>query len=406
MGAAIVDGLLKRDINPSDVMGSCGTGNCTWEDYQSLGVYSTVTDVSSTITSTCRKQKSYFKPAGCSYSVPAIDGHPTARGTVLETSRHGQTLWVGASYRAPPLPLGMGSKPYMPPGLHMLEQFYVIYVPDLNRWDELDVTEDHKVELVALQATLSLCVNTYHSSMTFGVMNTQRLSQEKNLDWHNVNETFEGHSTEFVTVTHGGETFWMSEDTRRSFHKHLSLQTFSGSASMRSEEPDGGGNSTENDVVRAITASLYEDPDRIRGLSGLLENLAVSMSNAYVFTCLYTDLTNAKARMRTTTDIPDNVSGTSTSFEVYILIEWAWMSVPIATVILSLIFLLITIHQSRQRNIPAWKSSLLAVLLGLSSETRSDLGGIIRPKEMKEMAKKKNVRLESNGGQWQIVKAD
>ncbi|KAL8880445.1 MAG: hypothetical protein Q9198_002147 [Flavoplaca austrocitrina] len=300
----------------------------------------------------------------------------------------------------------MGSETYKPPGLDTLEQFYVLYVPDLTRWDELDKTEDHKDELVALQATLSLCVNSYHSNMTFGVMNTTLLSQEKNLNWQTGTETFEGNRFDTVIVTHGDDRFWMSELNQISIHEYLSVQTFTGSAKMRSGSPSGGGNFTENDIVRRIAASLYDDRAGIRALSDLLDNLALSMSNAYVSTYPYTDLTNAKARLRTTTDLPDTFTGTPTSFEVYIQIEWAWMSVPIATVILSLIFLLITIHQSRQRRIPGWQSSLLAVLVGLSPETRSDLGGIIRPKEMEEMAKKKNVRLESNGAQWQIVKAD
>ena len=385
---------MRKDISPSNVLGSCVTGNCTWQDYQSLGVCSNVTDVSSTITSSCRKRASQFKRVGCNYSVPAIDEEATARGTVLETYRDGQTLWVGAS-NPPPMLGGMGSERHMPPSLEMLEQFYVIYVPDPTRWVELDKTEDHKDKLFALQATLSLCVNTYHTNMTFGVMNTTLLSQEKNLDWQNDIES--GDRPYPSTVMHGGERFWMSGLNRKGLHDYLSVQTFTGSVK---------GGSPENDVVRRIKASLYDDRAGRRGLSDLLDNLAVSMSNAYVSTCRYTYLTNAKARLRTTTDIPDNVTVTPTSFEVYIQIEWAWMSVPIATVILSLVFLLITIHQSRQRKIPAWKSSLLAFLLGLSSETRSELGGIIRPKEMEGMAKKKNIRLESNGSQWQIVKAD
>lgn len=82
------------------------------------------------------------------------------------------------------------------------------------------------------------------------------------------------------------------------------------------------------------------------------------------------------------------------------------MIVPIAAVLVFLVFLLLTMHLSRKSKIPAWKSSLLAVLLGLDSETRRHWGAIRRPKEMEETSKSKNVRLESNGGQWQIVKAD
>ncbi|KAL8915657.1 MAG: hypothetical protein Q9172_006787 [Xanthocarpia lactea] len=222
-------------------------------------------------------------------------------------------------------------------------------------------------------------------------MNTTLLSQETDLNWLSGKEVYDVNSSiDTVTATHKGEKFWMSGLNKESLYNYLSVQTFTGTASMRAETRDGGGNSSENDVVRRIQASLYKDGAGIDGLSRLLNNLAVSMSNA----------------LRTTTDLPDNVTGISSSFEVYIQIEWTWMIVPIATIILSLIFLLITIHLSWQRRIPAWKSSLLAVLLGLNSETRSELGGIGQLKEMEEMAEKKGVRLQGSGGRWQIVKAD
>ena len=102
-----MNGLLRDEVNPSDVPGVCNTGNCTWGDYQSMGVYSTITDVSSTIIiSECRKQKTRFLQPGCDYSVPAIDKDPTARKTPLQTHKYGQTLWIGASnplnYDPPP----------------------------------------------------------------------------------------------------------------------------------------------------------------------------------------------------------------------------------------------------------------------------------------------------------------
>ncbi|CAO1602441.1 hypothetical protein XANCAGTX0491_006050 [Xanthoria calcicola] len=380
MSVAIIDGLLRPGISPSDVTGSCVTGNCTWQDYQSMGVCSTITDVSSTITAKCRKRTTQFYPAGCNYSVPAINRNPTARKTVLQASKLGQTLWVGAS----------DTQDYTSLGLNTLIQFYMIYVPDFIIWDSLDPTEDHKDELVALQATLSLCLNKYHTDMTFGVTDTNLISKETDLDWQTSSETFEPVSFDTVTVTHDAETFWMSGLNQGSFYKYLSLQTFTGSASMRSEEPDGGGNFTENDVVRVIAASLYDDRAGMPRLTKLLDNLAVSMSKA----------------LRTTTDVPDNIRGTPSSFEVYIQIEWAWLIVPIAAVGLSLIFLLLTMYLSRKRKIPAWKSSLLAVLLGLTSEARRDWGTIRRPREMEETAKARSIRLEANGGQWQMVKAD
>ncbi|KAL8648051.1 MAG: hypothetical protein Q9226_006159 [Calogaya cf. arnoldii] len=322
-----------------------------------------------------------FIPRTLQYSA-ARPGVNATRETALETHRLGQTLWIGASdFRSSVIPN------YNPLEPNTLIRFYVIYVKDLDIWSGLDYTKVHKDELVALQVTLSLCLNKYHTDMTFGVTNTTLLGSETDLEWHieDAQET----SFEKATVTHNAETFWMNVLNRLSFYKYFSLQVFTGSASWSPAEGPGA-NLSESDIVRKIAASIYEDPGGIQSLSRLLDNLAVSMSNA----------------LRTTTDRPDNHPGTSSSFQVYIEIEWAWMIVPIAALILSLAFLLLTIYLSRQSKILAWKSSLLAVLLSLNSETRAELGAIRRPKEMEEMAKVKNVRLEANGGQWQIVKAD
>lgn len=111
-------------------------------------------------------------------------------------------------------------------------------------------------------------------------------------------------------------------------------------------------------------------------------------------------------RLRTTSELPATVNGTSSSFEVYIQIQWAWMIVPIATLVLSLILLLLTIYLSRRSRIPAWKSSLLAVMFSLNSETRRDVGGMANPLSMEERAKGRRVRLVAEGGQWSILKTD
>ena len=82
------------------------------------------------------------------------------------------------------------------------------------------------------------------------------------------------------------------------------------------------------------------------------------------------------------------------------------MIVPIATLVLSLILLLLTIYLSRRSKIPAWKSSLLAVMFSLNTETRRDVGGMTNPSSMEDRAKRRKVRLEAEGGQWQIIKTD
>lgn len=81
------------------------------------------------------------------------------------------------------------------------------------------------------------------------------------------------------------------------------------------------------------------------------------------------------------------------------------MIIPIASVLLSLVFLLSTIFLSRRHRLPAWKSSLLAIIFSLSLDIRKDLGGIGGLKQMDDKAKSRNIRLEANQAEWQITNA-
>ena len=82
------------------------------------------------------------------------------------------------------------------------------------------------------------------------------------------------------------------------------------------------------------------------------------------------------------------------------------MTVPIATVLLSLIFLLLTMYLSRRHRVPTWRASLLAVMLSLGPELQRELGGIGRVADMEEEAKKRKIQLEAGSGLWKIVKAE
>lgn len=240
-----------------------------------MGVCSNIIDVSSTITSKCRKRASQFRPNGCNYSVPAVDENPTATERTLTTYRLGETLWIGAS----------NTPNYKYPDINTLVQFYIIYVPDLTEWATLDYTEDHKEKLVALQATLNLCLYTYATRMTFGVTRTAQFAKSPDLGWQTGTASGPDENTSFqtVTTTHDSETFWMSQLNVKSFNDYLSLQTFTGSASMRPAGPSGGGNTTETDTVRVIASSIYDDPGSLYGIKTVLDNLAVSMTNGCGF---------------------------------------------------------------------------------------------------------------------------
>ncbi len=284
MSLAVAEGLLPKDRSPSDIAGNCPTGNCTWELYQTMGVCSNVIDVSSSITHKCQKNKTPFHQPGCNYSVPAIDKNSTVTGKVFETYQ--DILWVGASNPSPPMSLGSSTPPFTYPEINTLVQFYVIYVSDRNKWQSFDHTEPHKDELVALQATLSLCLYTYNTSVTLFATETTTVSKETGLDWQTgeVLEDIEVGSkkvtkvTDTVTTTHHQESFWCTKLNMRSFFNFLSAEIFTGSVTSESAAIDI---SKDNKNAQAVNESIHNDNAGIKGLSRLLDNLAISMTNAY-----------------------------------------------------------------------------------------------------------------------------
>ncbi|KAL8865305.1 MAG: hypothetical protein Q9174_006958, partial [Haloplaca sp. 1 TL-2023] len=315
----IIDGLLRKDASASD---------------QSMGVCSNVVDVSSTITSKCRRTGRQFFPAGCNYSVLAIDENESPTMQTFASGSH-VTFIIGAICAA--------TNPY--PKINTLVQFYIIYVPDIVKWDTLEVTSDYKHELIALQVTLSLYLYRYNTSIVFGTTTTIEEEKITELDWQRDTATIDDSRSSFdiITTTYDSEKFWIDAQNKNAFNSYLSLQTFNGLAESHPMDSSVGVNQTSNDIVQAIQSSIYEDPPR---LNALMDNLAVSMTNG----------------LRNTSNMPAVATGVVTSFEVYIQIQWGWMVVPIATVMLSLVFLILTMYLSRYNGIPAWKSSVLAAL--------------------------------------------
>ena len=384
MIGAITNGLVNSDASPSNVSGNCPTGNCTFGTYQSMGVCSGIVDVSSSITSKCRYTGGDYRPFGCNYTVPAISQHPTVNNTVFQTS-NSDTFWVGASTIL---------DGYVYPDINTLVQFYVIYAPDLDKWNSFDRRDDHKADLIALQVTLSLCLYTYDSNMKLGVTDTQEVSRTTNSDWQYQDDRNATAITTFASTTQNGETFGMKKAIIIAFNNYLSAQTFVGKAQMVGDDvPTINGNreydsTYDTDAAVALTSSIYGQPAGMQGLSKKMDNFATSLTNA----------------LRTTSELVDTLPGTASFSEVYIQIQWPWMIVPIASVLLSFLFLVLTMALTKRRRIPVLKSSLLAVLVSLDTDARKGLGGINSPAAMEKRVGERNVRLESDGSEWHIVK--
>lgn len=102
----------------------------------------------------------------------------------------------------------------------------------------------------------------------------------------------------------------------------------------------GSGSAFSSDVIHA----LYNTNNYFKSI----ESLATSMTN--------------NIRQQNDSD-SSPFEGVAYQTETYVHVRWAWFTYPATVLALSLLYLLGTVIESRDRNILVWKSSCLALLL-------------------------------------------
>lgn len=98
--------------------------------------------------------------------------------------------------------------------------------------------------------------------------------------------------------------------------------------------------------------------------------------------------------------------GVAYESETYVHVRWEWFAYPATVLVLSLLYLLGTIIESRNRDVLVWKSSNLALLLhGQGLElSKSDHMPVNTLSEMTEMAKDVEIELiQTNDEDWKLV---
>lgn len=302
MKLAIVTGLQRDGVNPSEVQGSGATGNCTFGVFASMGVCASVEDVTPSIVADCKDTEHFsgISDDKCSYTVPALRKN---RPFSNERTRAGEnihsTLYMGAGMIFVDAPLG--DTPSTPINDTLIE-FYVIYVPDLTILPQDGRRTNYSGKLAALKGTLSLCAHTYNSSMEFGVTHTTLHAQERHLRWRHGFAANDHNSNGYLaSVPSTNDTLFMRPKSMNGLSVWLITSTFEGTAFMPpppppvAKSPDPG----HPDVItnngpgifstlasKQVAIHLYGNETGIRvtngvnALSKLLDNFAMSMSNA------------------------------------------------------------------------------------------------------------------------------
>lgn len=125
------------------------------------------------------------------------------------------------------------------------------------------------------------------------------------------------------------------------------------------------------------------DPTIVKFVRNGLEDTTAKIASSFT--------RSAMARSNTT------ANGTVLSAKVYVTVNWLWITLPAALVVLSVTFLLLTILTNRRQRLRLWKTSLLAVLFhGLDGWTSMD-DKHATVSQMERTAQGLEVKLETPG---------
>ena len=345
--AALYSGLFQSQSTVNDAsLASCPTGNCTFAPYQSLGFCSRCSNITdlldkATLDDSSRGEISNFTlPNGWYF-------HTSPGANNLMNSTTGQPLLRVDTAK---LPIILNFTAIMSSGWR----------------DTASATE----------CALYFCVQTYEASVADGKFIEKIQSTASEIS-----------KMPYYTYQDFGlipETCYVNGTKQAPDRCTYKVNWFSRLAILNSLGPLLEGNGTlyvsnrpawTSDTVRAI----HDNGSNTTGINSVFHSLATALTR----------------HARSSVCHARTVTGITWAQQSYVHVRWGWLVLPGVLMILSIIFLGITIFHTRNQFI--WKSSPLALLfsgLGFEAPTMRDptLNG------MEDMSRNMNVWLESSTG--------
>jgi hypothetical protein len=350
--AAIYSGLYQEQSpNSKNVLMECATGNCTFPPYQSLGYCSRC----SNITDSLKLSKTSFGYySSYNYELP--------NGFSFNTAPNTNTMINTTTYK-PLIQLDTTD-------LAVILNFTAISASGYGTPPDISATE----------CALYYCVDTYHAAVNDGIFTETITSNGGKSNYSTDINTFGKNTANTPDSCYVNGTRRENKDTPECTYEVDYMSTLSMSNSL-SPLIKGKGD-------RPVSNRPSWTPETIEAVYGVYGNYSEINT---LFESMASALTT-HARSKVCNSIKNGMAWT---MESYVHVRWLWMILPIALVVLSLVFLIITVFHTRKQYI--WKSSPLALLF---SDLRIDGAEPLRPdptlRGMEITSRKMDVYLESS----------
>ncbi|KAE8152056.1 hypothetical protein BDV25DRAFT_170841 [Aspergillus avenaceus] len=348
--AAIYTGIFQgQNTDSNGVTMTCSTGNCTFAPYQSLGFCSRCANITDHLS---LNKTGFGTIENYNYKLP--------NGLEFSTSMSGQYLINGTN--------GLELLQLDADNLPLIINFTAIAASGYGVPPKISATE----------CALYLCVDTYEATVKDGEFTERLLSTASTSNYSFSNPTSDFVVTPETCYVGGNKTKDTSECaypvnwlSRLSMYNSLTpLLNGTGSLFM-SNRPFWS-----TDTIHA----LYGQNGNFTDISSIFTSLAAKLT------------TNARSQVCKAT-----VKGTTWTVESFVRVRWVWMILPIALVVMTIVFLIMTVVKTRNQYI--WKSSPLALLFSdLAVDAPHQFQRNPSLSGMEDVSKKMKVWLEITGG--------
>jgi hypothetical protein len=323
--AAAYDGLLLDDMQKasSSISPTCSTGNCTFEEYTSLGICSHCLNTTSELTVLC--------PDGT--PIPCDNNITYAPNGLMLLSNPRNLYTLNISQDVGGI-LNASHGPLMSDYLQNLSVSWLVNFTMIGR--------DGHGPAMGFDCVLSVCARKYRADVQQG--NFAETIEQSFMNESLWTPAFE---TEGVTITIPGSSLLSGRDEvfRMPFPTQTSLQGFV--AGNIFAAPDEGSMeiiAIDNDQLQSTSdwmQAIYEHG--ISKVPDTLERFAISLTN----------------HMRQQ-GVP--ATGTAKKEQTFIKVRWAWLILPLILEALAVAFLTGAIVKTVKGDVPAWKASALALV--------------------------------------------
>lgn len=417
MAAALYVGLIQPPVNAtSSIPVQCSTGNCTFPQdhdatHSSLAMCSSCTDISDTVS----RNKTQINNQTISYylqSGPKI-------GWMEDTDAEG-LIWMASSAY---------SNADSTPGIDYISGFDALMYRASACTNASEAGQKCDYEPFAVKCFINPCLKTYRANVTNFVL------EEKLLNTTRVPMAYE---TPQLNSSFGFGFTLLSSSVLRNGTWSECVGMDEPSETNPAAGPDQRTTNTEtpikyypNDCIwnfgwestQALSLYLYNlfagdpihstlppyTPATSAGNPwqlGLFLNGTATLESANAYMEGLANAMTSVIRQNGDTPSTEYAHGTALGLQTCIRVQWAWLSLPSALIVLALAFLVATILKTRSWQM-TWKSSALALLFhGLDATSREQYGAMVDLPAMKDAAEEVHAKLTMRESGWRFVILD